>query len=151
MTIKDRLNEDLKTAMKDKNAAKRDALRTLLAAIKQVEIDKQTTLADEGIITVLMGEAKKRREAIENFEQGGRTEDADKERFELQIVEAYLPQQMSEAEIRAEVEAVIKSVGATSAKDKAAVMKELMPKVKGKADGKLVNEVVTQLLNQLSA
>lgn len=149
MSIKDRMNDALKQAMKDKEVAQRDALRGLLAAIKQIEIDKQTTLDDDGIISVLMAESKKRREAIEGFEQGGRTEQAESERFELSVIESYLPQQMTADEIRAEVEAAVKEAGVTSAKEKGAVMKVLMPRVKGKADGKLVNDIVTEVLSQL--
>lgn len=146
MTIKNQMNDDLKEAMKNKDIMRRDVLRAMLAAIKQVEVDKRTDLDDATIIQVLMTETKKAREAIQDLEKGGRAEEIATRRAEIDIIESYLPRQLSREEIRAEVEAIVKEVGASSAKDKGKVMQVLMPRVKGKADGKLVNEVVSEVL-----
>jgi hypothetical protein len=144
---KDRVQEDLKAAMKAGDAAKRDALRMLTSAFKQEEIDKRLTLTEEQAVSILMREASKRRDTISELTKAGRTESVEKEQFELNLIESYLPQQMTRAEIEAEVQAVMRETGATSAKEMGNVMKALMPRVKGRADGKLVNEVVKALLN----
>lgn len=147
MSIKDEILQAVKQAMKDKDTARRDALRGLQAAIRQVEVDEQKELTDDDVQKILMTEAKKRREAIEAFESGGRTADAEAEQFELTIIEAYLPEQMSSDEITAIVQAAIDQTGAESAQDMGKVMGVVMPQVRGKADGKLVNEIVRDLLN----
>jgi hypothetical protein len=144
---KDRIQEDLKAAMKAGDAAKRDALRLLTSAFKQEEIDKQITLTEEQAIAVLMKEASKRRDTISELVKAGRTENVGKEQDELALIEAYLPQQMSREEIEAEVRTAMAETGATSAKDMGTLMKVLMPRTKGRADGKLVNDVVKALLN----
>jgi hypothetical protein len=144
---KDRIQEDLKAAMKAGDAAKRDALRLLTSAFKQEEIDKQITLTEEQAIAVLMKEASKRRDTISELVKAGRTENVGKEQDELALIETYLPQQMSREEIEAEVRTAMAETGATSAKDMGALMKVLMPRTKGRADGKLVNDVVKALLN----
>jgi uncharacterized protein YqeY len=146
MELKTRINEDLKAAIKSKDATRRDAIRNLQAAIKQREVDSRKTLEDAEIVEILMTEAKKRRESIEHFEQAGRTDSAESERFELRLIEGYLPQQMSRDEIRAEAQTAIAEVGAVSPKDMGRVMGMLMPRVKGRADGRLVNEIVRELL-----
>lgn len=146
MTLKTRLSEDLKDAMKNKEIARRDALRTLQAAVKQIEIDKRIELDDAGVIDVLTAEAKKRRESIEAYESGGRSDKAEAERVELSLIETYLPRQLGRDELKALAQAVISEVGATSVKDISKIMPVLMPKVKGQADGRVVNEVVRELL-----
>lgn len=147
MSLKAQISEDLKRAMLEKDAVRRDTIRVLQAAIKQVEVDSRKDLDDGAITDVLLLEAKKRREAITNYEQAGRTESADAERFELGIIETYLPKQLTREEIEAEVKAAIAETGVTSSKEMGKLMGVLMPKVKGKADGKLVNEVVRALLD----
>jgi uncharacterized protein len=146
-SIKTKLNEDLKTAMKASETAKRDTLRNLLAAVRQVEVDSQKELDDETLLKILGAEAKRRREAVDSFTQGGRTEDAERERNELALIESYLPQQLSRQELEAMVDAVIAETGVTSAKDMGKIMGPLMARVKGQADGKLVNEVVRSKLS----
>ena len=156
MTLKDRINEDLKTAMRAGDSVKRDALRMVLAAIKQGEVDnldpaKRTGgLTDADIQPILMREAKRRHEASEGFEKGGRAESAAQEQAELRLIEAYLPQMMGRAEIIPLAQQAIADAGATSAAQMGAVMQRLMPQVKGKADGKLVNQVVKDLLGSRS-
>jgi len=144
--LKEQLNQDLKTAMKAGDVQRREALRLLLAALKQVEVDQQKELSSEDAQAVLIKEAKKRRESIEEMTRAGRDELARQEQFELDLIEAYLPKQLSRADVEILAREAIAEVGATSAKDTGAVMKALMPRVKGQADGKLVNEVVRDLL-----
>lgn len=146
MSLKTQISDDLKKAMMEKDAVRRDAIRIIQAAIKQVEVDSRKDLDDAAVMDVLQAEAKKRREAITNFEQAGRTESADSERFELTLIETYLPKQLTREEIEAEVKAAIAQTGVTSSKEMGKLMGVLMPKVKGRADGKLVNEIVRALL-----
>lgn len=146
MSVREKLNEDLKTAMKSGETQRKDALRFIIAAIKQVEIDKRETLSDEQVYGILGTEAKKRRDSIGEMSKAGRTDLAAQEQMELTLIESYLPQQLSREELEAEVRRAIDESGAKSAKDMGSVMKVLMPRVKGKADGKLVNDVVKSLL-----
>jgi len=148
MPLKDRLNDDLKNAMRSGDAARRDTLRHLLAAVKQVEVDTRKELSDADVEQVLTREAKRRRESIESFQKGGRADLVSKEQGELQLIESYLPQQMSRPEIEALARQAIAETGAQSPAQVGAVMQRLMPQVKGKADGKLVNQGVRELLAQ---
>jgi len=148
MSLKERLKEDMKAALKAKDKEKLSVIRMLHSLIKNAEIDKRGELTDEEIISLLMKYAKQRRESIELYEKGGRQDLVEKERRELQIVESYLPKQMSEEEIRELVAKVIEEVGASSPKDIGKVMQAVMPKVKGRADGSLVNRIVRELLAQ---
>lgn len=147
MSLKTRIGDDLKEAMKSKDLPQRDALRILQAAFKQVEIDQRIELDDEGITKILLAEAKKRREAIEAYRGAGRDEQAASELFELGLIERYLPKQLDRDEIKAIAQAIISEVGASSLKDIAKVMPAIMSKVKGQADGKLVNDVIRELLS----
>jgi hypothetical protein len=147
MHPKERLQEDLKAAMKSGDTQRKDALRFIAAAIKQVEIDTRTQLTEEQTYGVLMTEAKKRRDSIAEARKAGRNDLADKEQMELELIESYLPKQLSRAELEDEARKAIAESGAKTAKDMGNVMKVLMPRVKGRADGKLVNEVVKSLLN----
>src|SRR5579864_861208 len=137
---KEKLNEDLKTAMKGGDATRKDAIRYILSAIKQVEIDTRETLTDERIYGILQNEAKKRRDSMAESHKAGREDLVAKDEYELRLIESYLPQQLTRAEIETEARAVIAEVGASTPKDTGAVMKILVPRVKGRADGKLVNE-----------
>ncbi len=147
MHPKDRLQEDLKAAMKSGDAPRRDALRLITSAIKQEEVDGRKTLSEEDVVALLMREAKKRRDSIEEAERLGRTETVEKEQFELGIIESYLPQQLSREELEAEVRRAIEESGAKTVKEMGNVMKVLMPRIKGRAEGKLVNDVVKALLS----
>ncbi len=146
MALKEKLTNDMKAAMRAGDTEKRDTLRMLLAAIKQVEIDDQVTLDDQGVTAVLTKQAKQRRESIADYEKAGRSELAATEQSELAIIESYLPQMMSREEIRALAADVIAQLGVSDTKGMGQVMGRLMPQVKGKADGRLVNEVVRSLL-----
>lgn len=146
MHPKEQIKDDLKVAMKSGDTQRRDILRLLMAAFKQVEVDKQKELSVDDALSVLMSEAKKYRETIEEKEQSGRIEGIEEEQFALTVIEAYLPQQLSREEIEAMARQAIAETGATTPKEMGQVMKVLMPRLKGQADGKLVNTVVRELL-----
>lgn len=147
MALKEQLNADVKDAMRSGDKEKRDTLRLLQAAIKQEEIDGQTTLDDAGVQAVLTRQAKQRRESIADYEKAGRPELAEEERRQLVIIESYLPQMMDREEIEQLAVQAIAEVNASDVKDMGKVMGRLMPQLKGKADGRLVNEVVQGLLS----
>jgi uncharacterized protein len=144
MNIKDKINDDMKAAMKGGDKPLRDLLRTLSAAMKQAEVDGQKEIGDEEAIQILKKELKKRQETIADLEKMGRP--AEQEAYEQGVIESYLPAQLDRAKIEALAREAIAESGATSAKEMGAVMKVLMPRLKGAADGKLVNEVVKALL-----
>lgn len=142
-----KLQAALKEAMINKDNTRRDVIRMMTSAIKQVEVDTRKELTPEDSISVLQKEAKKRRETIDEAEKAGRTEMASQEKRELAILEEFLPKQLSREEIAVLVREAIAQSGVTSAKEMGKLMGVLMPKVKGLADGKLVNEVVRELLS----
>lgn len=146
MAIKNKLDEDLKAALKSKDAVTTGALRLLINAIKNEEFRVREKLADDAVIGVLSTQAKQRRESIDAFENAGRTELAEKEKRELEIIQNYLPKQLSEDELVRLVDEAIAEAGASSPKDMGKVMKLLTPKTKGRADGKMVSEMVREKL-----
>ena len=146
MTLKERLQNDLKTAMKEKDTIRKNVVIMTKAAILQIEKDKKIELDDEGVIDVVAKGVKQRKDAIPEFERGNRLDVVEDLKTEIAVLMAYLPQQLSEAEIRTIVSETISEVGATSAKEMGKVMGALQPKTKGKADGKLVNTIVKELL-----
>jgi len=146
MSIKDRIQDDLKTAMKSGDTRRREILRLLMAAFKQVEVDRRVTLSDEDVTGLLITEAKKRRESIDEMTRAGRTELAAQEQYELEAIEGYLPRQLSREEVERIVSEAIAETGATDPKDMGRVMGAAMPRLRGQADGKLVNEIVRQKL-----
>ena len=133
--------------MKSKDHERRNAIRLLNSAIKQVEIDDRRELDDEAVLAVLQQEAKKHRETIAELEAAGRADAADSSRSELKIVEEFLPQQLSSADLRPIVKAAIDESGASSMRDMGQVMKIVMPQVRGLSDGKQVNAIVKELLS----
>jgi hypothetical protein len=146
MSVKETLQKDRIAAMREGDTAKRNALGLLLAAIKQEEVDSQTSLDDAGVLTILTKQAKQRRESMADYEKAGRPGMVASEQAELTIIESYLPQQMDREEIRAIAAEIIADLGVTDAKGMGQVMGKLMSRVKGQADGRLVNEVVRELL-----
>ncbi|HRE47184.1 MAG TPA: GatB/YqeY domain-containing protein [Aggregatilineales bacterium] len=147
MHPKDKLTEDLKVAMKAGDVPRREALRMLTSAIKQIEVDTRKTLTEDELYTLLQKEAKKRRESVAEAEKLGRSDIAEKEQYEVTLIESYLPQQLTREEIEIEVRKAVAEAGVTDAKGMGSVMKILSPRLKGRADGKLVNEVVKAVLN----
>ena len=150
MSLKDKLTADMKDAMKARGAGKLrlSVIRLVRGAIRQQEIDGQKELSDEDVLGVISKEVKQRRDSIEDFQKGGRDDLVAEAEAEIAVLMEYLPQQLSEDEVRNLVKEAIAASGAASPKDMGKVMKELMPKVKGRADGKLVNEIVKELLAQ---
>lgn len=150
MSIKDKLLEDMKQAMKDKEAGKLrlSVIRMVRAGIKNVEIDKRKELSEEEVLDVLAKEVKMRRDSIEEFNRGNRPDLVKTIEQEIDILMQYLPEQLSEQEVRVLVAEAVQQAQAASAKDMGKVMAVLMPKVKGRADGKLVNNVVREFLNK---
>ena len=144
---KEQLNSALKEAMKNKDNRQRDALRLLTSAFKQVEVDTRKDLTAEQELDILQKEAKKRKESISELENAGRAEQAADEQYELELIEAFLPEMMGRDEIEALVKEAIAATGAETQKDMGKVMGKLMPHVKGKADGSLVSQVVREFLN----
>ncbi len=149
MSIKDRLTEDMKAAMKAKADGKQQlaVIRMVRSAIRQQEIDGKTELDDNGVIAVISKEVKMRKDSLEEFKKGGREDLVAQTEAEIAVLMPYLPQQLSEAEVRTLVEEAVAASGASSQKDMGKVMGLLMPKVKGRADGKMVNTIVRELLN----
>jgi uncharacterized protein YqeY len=141
------LQTALKEAMKNKDVARRDTLRMIMSAIKQVEIDQQKDLSPEDVFQVLHKEAKKQRESIDEYRKGGREDLIPREQARLVVIEEFLPQQLSTDEITAIVKEVIAESGAASMKDMGKVMGPVMQRVKGLADGKLVNQIVREQLS----
>ena len=146
MALRERLDEDLKTAMRAKDSLRLNTVRGLKSAVKYREIELMKPLDDAGILGVVGSEIKRRRDSVEQYRAGNRPELAEKEEAEIRILQDYLPQQMSTAELEAKVVEVIARVGAQGPKDMGAVMKALLPDVQGKADGKVVSELVKQRL-----
>ncbi len=143
---KDLLNEALKEAMKAKDNQRRDVLRLLTSAIKQVEIDGQKELSPDDVMNILQREAKKRRESIVEYGKADRPEQVAEEQYELELIESFLPRQLTHDEVTAIVKEVLAETGVTSAKEMGKVMGVLQPRVKGLADGKVVSEIVKSLL-----
>ena len=140
----------MKEAMKAKEEGEQrlSVIRLVRGAVRQQEIDGKKELSDEDVLGVISKEVKQRRDSIEDFKKGGRDDLVAEAEAEIAILMGYLPQQLSEDEVRSLVQEAIAVSGATSPKDMGKVMKELMPKVKGRADGKLVNGIVKELLAQ---
>ena len=146
VNLKQKLEADLKQAMRAKDVVRRSTIRLVMAAIKNTEIAKQNALDDPGILGVIAKEAKQRHESIEAFKQGNRPDLVAQEEAELAILQEYLPEPMSREEIITEAKRVITEVGAQGPGDKGKVMPQLIAKLKGRADGKEINAVVTELL-----
>jgi uncharacterized protein YqeY len=142
MALKERLDQDLKAAMRERAELKLSTIRMLKSAIKYREIELMKPLDDAGVQGVIASEIKRRRDSVEQYRAANRADLADKEDAELHILQAYLPQQLTHAELEAKVEEAVKKVGAQGPKDMGAVMKALLPEVQGKAEGKLVSELV---------
>ena len=142
MSLKARITDDMKTSMKAKEAARLSAIRLLLAAIKQREVDERKDLADAEVLGVIEKMLKQRRDSISQYESAGRQDLADTEKFEVEVLSAYMPQQLSDAEIAAEVQAAIAQTGAKGAADMGKVMGVVKGKLAGRADMGKVSALV---------
>ncbi len=146
-TLKQKLTDDLKQAMRDGDKVRRSVIRLAMAAIKNAEIARQATLEDADILGIIAKEVRQRKESIEAFKQGDRPDLAAQEEAELAILQEYLPQQMTREEVIAEARRVIEEIGAQGLSDKGKVMPKLIAQLKGRADGREINAVVTELLS----
>lgn len=146
MTMLQKLTEDMKLALKAKDDLKLRTIRLLISELKKQKIDSGKELTEEQEIATLMSAAKKRKEAVEVYQSTDRTDLLEKEQQELEIINQYLPAQLSDQEIENEIDSIISSVGATSLKELGKVMGEAMKKLKGKADGKKVQQIVRNKL-----
>jgi len=150
-TLKERIDADLKDAMRSKNELTLSVLRMLKSAVKYKEVEPgASALDDAGIQNVITGLIKQRRDSIDQFKSGGRPELAEKEEAEIGVLQNYLPRQLSADELTAEVQTAITEVGAKGPKDMGAVMKNLNPKLQGKAEGRAISEAVKAQLAKLS-
>ena len=151
MSLRDRLDQELKAAMRSNDAVRKDSLRMVLAAVQKAEKEGKHTLADDEMVGVLAKELKTRNESVETFRAGGREDLVEKEEAAIAVVSEFMPKPLSEAELRALVEQAIAETGAASSRDMGKVMGWLSPKTRGRADGKAISQLVTQLLTARAA
>ncbi len=147
LALKEKLMEDLKLSMKDKDTVRKNTVQSVRAAIKQVEVDNRVELSDDDIIGVIAKEVKKRKDVLPEYEKSGRTDLIDELKREIEILMGYLPSQLSKEELGEIVKNAIAEVGASSMKDMGKIMANVMPKIKGRADGGMVNAIAKELLN----
>lgn len=144
--LKEKLMDDLKSAMRDKDQIKKDTVQMVRAAILQIEKDKGVQPDDNKIVEIIAKEVKSKKDAMVEFEKAGRDDLINQTKAEINILEVYLPKQLTKEEIREEVKKIIETIGATSIKDMGPVMKEAKLKIGAAADGRTINEVVKELL-----
>ena len=147
MSLKEKLLSNMKEAMKSKDSVKLGTVRGVISAVKNQEIDLKKELSEEEILTIVSREVKKRKEAAVLYEKGNRPELKDKEIQEMKILQTYLPEQVSEKDLRRRIQEVIDETGAEGMKDFGKIMKILVPEFKGKADNSLIKELANEYLN----
>lgn len=147
MALAETIRKDLEQALRQKDRLKCSTLRMLLSSIHNYEIEQRKPIDDQGVITVLDREAKRRRESIEAFEKGNRQDLVAQEKAELEILLGYMPQQMSHEEVADFIRKAIAETGASGPGDKGKVMSQIMPQLKGRAQGQEINSIVTELLS----
>lgn len=148
MLLKDKLMEDLKVAMKEKDAVRKATITMLRAAVKQVEVDQRVDLDDDGVIEIIAKQIKQKRSALEEFEKANRQDLVDEAHQEIKVLEAYLPEQLSEEELRQLISEAIAETGASSPKEMGKVISLVSGKTKGRADGKLIATLVKEMLSK---
>lgn len=146
MTIKDKLKEDLKTAMREKDTIRKNVVQLIKAGVLQVEKDKKITLDDEGVLDVIAKQLKQRRDSLPDYEKSGRDDLIDQLKREMELLMEYLPAQLSHDELVVIVKKAITETGASTIKDMGKIMKAVMPETKGRADGKEINAIARELL-----
>lgn len=147
MSIKEKLMQDLKAAMKSHDKVRKDTITMVRAAIKQIEVDKRVDLSDEEVIDIISKQYKERVSSIEEFKRGGRDDLVAQTEEEIKILLDYLPKQLSDEELEDIIKEAIEKLSITTKRQIGELMKEVMPKVKGKADGKKVNSIASKYLN----
>ncbi len=145
-TLRDQVSNDMKAAMKAKETKKRDALRLLLSAFKQIEVDERKELTDEDVSKIIQKQVKQRQDSAAQFKEAGRDDLLEKEESEIAFFMVYMPAQFDDAELEAELKSIVEKVGASSMKDMGKVMGVASKTLAGKADGKRINECVKKLL-----
>ena len=149
MALREQLESDIKDSMRSRNQSRLETLRFLKSQIQLVEKNQLKELDEAGLLDVVAKQVKARRESLTMFEQGNRSDLAERESIALEILQEYLPEQLSQDELTNLIKKVIEEVGATTSSDKGKIMGRLMPQIKGKADGTQVNTIVTELLDLL--
>ena len=149
MALREQLESDIKDSMRSRNQSRLETLRFLKSQIQLVEKNQLKELDEAGLLDVVAKQVKELRESLTMFEQGNRSDLAERESIALEILQEYLPEQLSQDELTNLIKKVIEEVGATTSSDKGKIMGRLMPQVKGKADGTQVNTIVTELLDLL--
>jgi len=147
MNLKEKLLSDMKEAMKSKDSLKLGTIRSVIAAVKNQEIDLRKDLDEEEVLAIISREVKKRKEAASLYKKGKRPDLEDKEIQEMKILQTYLPEQISEEDLRQRIQEVIEETGAEGMKDFGKIMKTLVPEFKGKADNALIKELASEFLN----
>ena len=146
MSLKEKLQEDLKSSMKNKDTVRKSVVTLVRSSIKQFEVDNRVELDEEGIVDIIAKQLKQRRDALVEFQKAGREDLINETESEIQVLKEYLPRQLSEEELNEIVKSTISEVGATSMKDMGKIMSVIRPKTKGRADGKLINELIKKNL-----
>ncbi len=147
MTIKDKLKDDLKAAMLEKDTIRKNVVQLIKAGVLQVEKDKRITLDDEGVLDVIAKQLKQRRDSLPDYEKSGREDLIAQLKREMELLMEYLPQQLSHDELVEIVKDAIAQTGASQIKDMGKIMAAVMPKTKGRADGKEINTIARELLS----
>jgi hypothetical protein len=147
MSLKDQLKDDLKSAMKEKDAVRKNVVQLIKSGVLQIEKDKQITLDDDGVLDVIAKQLKQRRDSLPDYEKSGREDLIAQLKREMELLMEYLPAQLTHEELEAIVKEAVEATGATSVKDMGKVMAAVMPKTKGRADGKEINAIARGLLN----
>jgi uncharacterized protein YqeY len=147
MSLKEKLSEDLKLSMKEKDTVKKNTVQSMRAAILQIEKDKLITLDEDGVIEVIAKELKKRKDVLPDYEKSGRDDLIADLKREIEIITGYLPSQLSHDELDEIVKNAVSATGASSMKDMGKIMQAVMPQIKGRADGKMVNELAKKYLS----
>lgn len=145
--LKEKLLEDLKESMKEKNVIRKNVVQMVRAAILQIEKDKKIEVSDSQIVEIIAKEAKKRKNALEDYQKSGREDLIEQMNQEIKILNEYLPNQLTEEELTQKMQEIITELGATSIKDIGAVMKKAKETIGAAADGKAINEVAKKILN----
>ena len=147
MSLKDKLAQDLKTAMKEKDTIRKNVVQMIRAGVLQIEKDKLITLDDDGVLEVIAKQLKQRKDTLPDYEKSGRSDLIAELKAEIGFLMEYLPAQLSDEELEAIVKEAVTEVGASSVKDMGKVMAAVMPKTKGRADGRRINEIAKSLLS----
>ena len=147
MSLKEKLAEDLKSAMKDKNTVRKNVVQMVRAGVLQIEKDKKITLDDDGVLDVIAKQLKQRRDSLPDYEKSGREDLIAELKAEMDVLMEYLPKQLTREELEVIVADAVKKTGASTMKDMGKIMAAVMPETKGRADGKVINEIAKNLLS----